>query len=193
MPHHPPPAPRPRGKLALATLGLLIALAQPAAADSLQDWLVDQFKAQGYQNIAVSRTFLGRLRVVGHLGDMHREVVVNPRTGEVLRDVSMPDTQAHSGDTARPALPPPPGRDARGDDAQRPARADDSPAKDRPETQDRSDKGEGDRDESDRDESDRGESESRPDDDRSDDRGGDDHGGDGGGGERGGGGHGGGG
>lgn len=101
-----------RGLILGLALGLNLALSAPAAAQSLQDWLVAQLKAQGYQNIAVSRTFLGRLRVVGHLGDMHREVVVNPRTGEVLRDVSLPDVQVHAGEPSRPLLPTAPLRDA---------------------------------------------------------------------------------
>ena len=54
----------------------------PAVARSV----IADLQAQGYGEIEITRTFLGRLRIVaeGPLGE--REIVLNPRTGVILRD-----------------------------------------------------------------------------------------------------------
>lgn len=60
------------------------------------DFLVDQ----GFYHIRISRTFLGRIRLVAESSDMVREMIINPYTGEVLRDVIRPligSVQASSG------------------------------------------------------------------------------------------------
>lgn len=51
--------------------------------------LVDGLQAQGYTILDVSYTWLGRLRIVAENGITHRELVVNPGTGEVLRDYAV--------------------------------------------------------------------------------------------------------
>lgn len=68
---------------------LCIALAgapQFAAAQSVQDQIVTQLRAQGFSEIAINRTWLGRIRVVALRDDLRRELVFNPQTGEILRD-----------------------------------------------------------------------------------------------------------
>ncbi|MDJ0639584.1 MAG: hypothetical protein QNJ20_12160 [Paracoccaceae bacterium] len=59
-----------------------------AAADekSVRDRVVRELRSDGYAEIRVYRTFLGRLRFVGENPDSRREIVVNPRTGVILRD-----------------------------------------------------------------------------------------------------------
>ncbi|MEL6516948.1 MAG: hypothetical protein AAFQ39_04470, partial [Pseudomonadota bacterium] len=54
----------------------------PAVAQSV----IEDLQAQGYGEIEITRTFLGRLRIVaeGPLGE--REIVLNPRSGVILRD-----------------------------------------------------------------------------------------------------------
>ena len=64
-------------------LALVVTAAQ---ADSLSDSLTRQLRAQGFTEVEVSRTWLGRLRVEARNDRMHREIVVNPNTGEILRD-----------------------------------------------------------------------------------------------------------
>ena len=43
-------------------------------------------KAQGYDDIAVERTLLNRERIVARSSTLRREIVLDPRTGEILRD-----------------------------------------------------------------------------------------------------------
>lgn len=69
-------------------LGLVaaLALALPAGAESVAETVAQQLREQGYQRIETSYTWLGRLRVNAIQGDMRREIVINPNTGEILRD-----------------------------------------------------------------------------------------------------------
>lgn len=61
-------------------------LAFPAAADTMADTVSRQLRDQGYERVETSYTWLGRLRVDAVQGDMRREIVINPNTGEILRD-----------------------------------------------------------------------------------------------------------
>ena len=54
--------------------------------------LVAQLSAAGFRYIEIRRTFLGRARFVAYSTSEVREVVINPTTGEVLRDLSKPGT-----------------------------------------------------------------------------------------------------
>ena len=56
------------------------------AAQSVQDQIVTQLERQGFEGIALNRTWLGRVRVVAMRDDLRRELVFNPQTGEILRD-----------------------------------------------------------------------------------------------------------
>lgn len=63
----------------------------PGRAD-IEDALLARLRAEGFQAILTERTWLGRVRITasGDLGQ--REIILNPRTGEVLRDIIiMPD------------------------------------------------------------------------------------------------------
>ncbi|MGB8814177.1 MAG: hypothetical protein WCC57_13450 [Paracoccaceae bacterium] len=71
--------------IASAVLLLMVGLA-PVHADALEDSLVAQLKAQGYQSITVQYTLLGRLQLIATSENGVREIVVNPKTGEILRD-----------------------------------------------------------------------------------------------------------
>lgn len=69
--------------------GLLLAAlahAMPAAAATVEERLIAGLKAQGYVILENGYTWLGRLRIVAETADYHREIVVNPETGEILRD-----------------------------------------------------------------------------------------------------------
>ena len=68
--------------------GLALA-ASVVAAQSPADAVVQQLRAQGYVEFEVSRTLLGRIRVVALAPDgTQREIVYIPATGEILRDYS---------------------------------------------------------------------------------------------------------
>lgn len=75
---------RPWALAAGLALGASVALAQSPA-----DAVVQQLRAQGYVEFEVSRTLLGRVRVVATASDgSQREIVFIPATGEILRDYS---------------------------------------------------------------------------------------------------------
>lgn len=69
--------------LAAATAALLAA--SPAHADFVDD-VREQLQQQGYQQISVSSTLLGRSKIVAYGKKGVREIIMNPRTGEILRD-----------------------------------------------------------------------------------------------------------
>ncbi|MCK4860993.1 MAG: hypothetical protein KAS85_03640 [Rhodobacteraceae bacterium] len=49
--------------------------------------LVAELKAAGFTYIEIHRTFLGRARVLAISATEMREIILNPTTGEVLRDL----------------------------------------------------------------------------------------------------------
>ena len=71
-----------------STAALMLAC-QMLAAQTVEQSIADQLSAQGYQNISVTRTWLGRVRIEASADGVQREIVVNPRTGEILRDISL--------------------------------------------------------------------------------------------------------
>jgi hypothetical protein len=71
------------------SVALLLAMAIPAAAQTVEERLIAGLKDQGYVIVEQGYTFLGRLRIVVEDKSVHREIVVNPGTGEILRDYSV--------------------------------------------------------------------------------------------------------
>lgn len=71
-------------------LGLLLALglaaALPAAAQTIEEQVVRQLRAQGFTEISIERTLLGRIRIEAESVTHEREIVINPSTGAILRD-----------------------------------------------------------------------------------------------------------
>ena len=64
----------------------LIGLPQLTAAQSVEDQVFAQLQEQGFMSIEVRRTFLRRLRFTAESAYFYRELVINPQTGEILRD-----------------------------------------------------------------------------------------------------------
>lgn len=56
------------------------------AAD-FSDKIIRRLRKQGYTDISSSRTLLGRVRILAWRGGASREIILNPYTGEILRDV----------------------------------------------------------------------------------------------------------
>lgn len=75
-----------RRRVLLVAAALLMASTTLARADEV-DRIVRWLRGLGFDEIATSRSLLGRvqIRATGAIGT--RELVVNPRTGEILRDV----------------------------------------------------------------------------------------------------------
>ena len=63
--------------------------ALPAMAATFVEQIVTQLQTQGYSDIAVETTWLGRARISAERADISREIVLNPNTGEILRDLSI--------------------------------------------------------------------------------------------------------
>jgi len=109
---------------------LLLFAPLAAAAQSVEEQIMTQLHDQGFTDITMSRTLLGRLRVVALSAEFERELVVNPATGAILRDRITPldknepaqvNILPHTPDTT----PPPPPDTAPDQDAQQPQQADD--------------------------------------------------------------------
>ena len=73
--------------LAFVTALAALLAAAPVAAQPAADRVVSQLAAQGYDEIEVGRTLLNRIRIVAESADEWREIIVDPRTGEILRDL----------------------------------------------------------------------------------------------------------
>ena len=80
-------SPRRLARFVPLALGALVCSASASLAET-QDEVVAQMKAEGYNSIDVSTTWLRRVRIVGEGAPGSREVVIDPRNGEVLRDFS---------------------------------------------------------------------------------------------------------
>ena len=63
-------------------------VAVPAAAqsDSVKDRIIQQLQDEGFTEIHIAKTWLGRLRFEAFSETARREIVVNPATGVILRD-----------------------------------------------------------------------------------------------------------
>ena len=79
--------------LAVASL----CLASPVLADGRVDAITRQLANQGFGEIKISRTFLGRVRVEALREGREREIIFNPRTGEILRDYWDVDSEGNGG------------------------------------------------------------------------------------------------
>lgn len=71
----------------IGTLIAALALGSPVRAADFADYVIRQLQAQGFTEFDTSTTLLGRTRIVasGDIGT--REIVLNPVTGEILRDL----------------------------------------------------------------------------------------------------------
>ncbi len=74
-----------RRRLLAVSLVLALGVAGPALADYV-DSVRNQLIEQGYRSISVSTTLLGRSKIVAQSKSGVREIILNPRTGEILRD-----------------------------------------------------------------------------------------------------------
>ena len=67
---------------------LLAFAAPPALADTtfVRGQILNELREDGYEEVRISRTLLGRMRFVATNNRSRREIVVNPITGVILRD-----------------------------------------------------------------------------------------------------------
>ena len=74
----------------LSGLVLGLAAAGPSLAEGVVDSIIRQLRRQGFRSVVEERTLLGRVRIYAERKDGSREIIVNPRTGEILRDLWLP-------------------------------------------------------------------------------------------------------
>jgi hypothetical protein len=70
-----------------STLAAITLMATSAYAESVPDQIMRQLRDQGFGQISVTQTWLGRTRIIGKSDKGQREIIVNPKTGEILRDL----------------------------------------------------------------------------------------------------------
>ncbi|MCC0065111.1 MAG: hypothetical protein H6895_13670 [Defluviimonas sp.] len=90
-----------RRAFVLTAIGSLAAGALPALAGSAPDVVISDLQRLGYNVTKVEKTWLGRVRIEARRGRTRREVVVNPSSGEIMRDYSYDDDDGRN--TGRPA------------------------------------------------------------------------------------------
>lgn len=56
-------------------------------AQSYVDDVVSQLRLLGYSEVSVSKTWLRRTRIIAQSSNGTREIIIDPRTGEILRDL----------------------------------------------------------------------------------------------------------
>ncbi len=60
--------------------------AAPAFGQTVQEKFIQQLKTQGFTELTITKTWLGRTRIVARSKTHQREVIYSTRTGEILRD-----------------------------------------------------------------------------------------------------------
>ncbi len=74
----------------LASATLIVSTGAVAAASYTED-VVAQLVNLGFSDITAETTLLGRVKIMAWRADGQREVIINPRTGEILRDTWTPN------------------------------------------------------------------------------------------------------
>jgi len=72
----------------LLTALLALSLAPTAAlSQSLADRIARELRSEGFSEVSTTRTLLGRARIYASGPAGTREIILDPRTGEILRDL----------------------------------------------------------------------------------------------------------
>ncbi|SNR62543.1 hypothetical protein SAMN06265370_11339 [Puniceibacterium sediminis] len=86
-----------RRRFLTAGAACLALCAAPAFAQTAQDQIISQLQEQGFAQIRVSRTWLGRVRILARGQQGAREIILDPGTGTILRDYLDRDDRRSSG------------------------------------------------------------------------------------------------
>ena len=85
-------------RVLVTILALATACAGQVRAEEPVDRILRDLKKLGYDNISVESTWLRRTRIFAQNDEAQREIILNPNTGEILRDLWIPLGKAsHSG------------------------------------------------------------------------------------------------
>lgn len=66
---------------------IVVVASKIAELQVVQD-LIEELKAEGFVYFEIRRTFLGRARIIAYSDTEIREIIINPSTSEVLRDLA---------------------------------------------------------------------------------------------------------
>ena len=69
-----------------ALLAAAVLSSGPVFATTIKDEFVAQLHKQGFKNLSITLTWLGRTRITGSNGKFQRELIFNSTSGEILRD-----------------------------------------------------------------------------------------------------------
>ena len=75
-----------------AVAGAQIGACSAVFAAGLVDQIVADLRKQGFGNFEIERTWLGRTRILAERNNARREIILNPNTGEILRDLWLSKT-----------------------------------------------------------------------------------------------------
>jgi hypothetical protein len=78
-------------RIFVAAICICLGSAGATMARDFADTIVSQLRSQGYTDVTVSSTWLNRTRIFAQSSDAQREIILNPRTGEILRDLYIGD------------------------------------------------------------------------------------------------------
>ncbi|WP_457646813.1 hypothetical protein [Profundibacter sp.] len=70
----------------ILVIAMAMPMASPVFANPIADSAVSQLRNQGYNDIQVQRTLLGRIRITATSKTNSRELIIHPITGEIMRD-----------------------------------------------------------------------------------------------------------
>lgn len=97
-------------KKMLTALLIWACLGQGAWAQSIEDRLLAALQAQGFVILEKGMTFFGRLRILAINDTTQREIVINPETGEILRDyavlLALVNTNPSQSQSRKPSIGP---------------------------------------------------------------------------------------
>jgi hypothetical protein len=88
----------------IVILALALTGTGQARADEPVDRILRDLKRLGYQTVSVERTLLRRTRILAQSPEAQREIIVNPNTGEILRDLWIPLSAVSSSGDSRDLL-----------------------------------------------------------------------------------------
>ncbi len=74
----------------VAAVTAVTASGAAAQADGPVERILRDLRRLGYRTVSVERTLLRRTRIVAESDEAQREIIVNPNTGEILRDLWLP-------------------------------------------------------------------------------------------------------
>lgn len=95
-------------KLIHAVACAILLTCAPVQAEGVRitpEMVESALEAQGYKVASTTRTLLGRVRIVASLDLLWREVVLDPSTGQILRDYAVEFTPATAPDADRDTMP----------------------------------------------------------------------------------------